>query len=151
MPNNTYDRYVTWAIEVPEGVAVPRLDRWTLPVYFPDPDGDFYPRDIVPMYAIRNPADATVFTEDDSAQVQVPGGYWFCFNYPNTWIPVSDDYFTGFIQDESGGTVYPDAAKRVYDGTVSTEGPVLPGVPLDTSMASGTPAMDTATGITETL
>lgn len=112
MSDNTYDRYVTWAIEIPEGVAVPRLDRWSLPVFFPDPDGTFFPRDIVPMYAIRNVADATVWTEDDTEQIVIPGGYWLCFNYPATWISVSDDYFTGFIPDESGGTVFPPEAER---------------------------------------
>jgi hypothetical protein len=112
LPNNTYDRYVTWAMEVPEGVAVPRLDRWTLPVVFPDPDGAFFPRDIVPMYAVLNTVDATVWNEADSQQIQVPAGHWLIFNYPATWSHVSDDYFTGFIQDTSGGTVYPPEAER---------------------------------------
>jgi hypothetical protein len=110
---NTYDRYVTWAMEVPEGVAVPRLDRWSLPVQFPDPEGAFFPESIVPMYAILNPADATVWTEDDSQRIQlVPAGYWWIFNYPATWSYVSDAYFTGFIPDTSGGTVYPPEAER---------------------------------------
>jgi len=112
LPDNTYDRYVTWAMEVPEGVAVPRVDRWSMPVWFPDPDGSFFPRNIVPMYAIRNENDATVWSEDDTEQYQVPAGYWLIFNYPNTWSYVSDDYFYGSIPDTSGGTVYPAEAQR---------------------------------------
>lgn len=110
MPDNTYDRYVTWAMEVPEGVVVPRLDRWSLPVWFPD--DSFYPRNIVPMYAIRNPADATVWSEDDSQQITVPAGYWFCYTYQNNFVSVSDDYFWGSIPDLSGGTVFPPDATR---------------------------------------
>jgi hypothetical protein len=112
LSGNTYDRYVTWAMEVPEGVAVPRLDRWSLPVWFPDPDGSFFPRSIVPMYAIRNPADATAWNEADTEQIPIPAGHWLIFNYPATWSHIADEYFTGFIQDESGGTVYPPDAER---------------------------------------
>lgn len=108
---NHYDRYVTWAMEVPEGVAVPRLDRWSLPVQFPDPDGQFFPRSIVPMYAIRNTNDYWVVRSADGTY-EVPAGYWWIFNYPGTYGFISDEYFTGFIPDESGGTVFPPEADR---------------------------------------
>lgn len=111
MPNNFYDRYVTWAMEVPGGVVVPRLDRWSLPVQFPDPDGSFFPRDIVPMYAVLNTNDLWRVRSDDGIY-QVPAGYWWIFNYPATWSYVSDAYFYGSIADTSGGTVYPTAAQR---------------------------------------
>lgn len=113
MPNNGYDRYVTWAMEVPEGVAVPRLDRWSLPVMFPDSDGPFFPRDIVPMYAILNTQDYwRVYSEDHTQEYEVPAGYWWIFNYPDTWSYISDAYFYGSIPDTSQGTVYPPEAER---------------------------------------
>lgn len=110
MPDNTSDRYVTWAMEVPEGVAVPRLFRWSIPQWFPD--DNFFPRDIVPMYAIRNPADAMVLSEDFTTTYQVPAGEWWIYNYPDFYSHISDDYFTGFIPDDSNGTVYPTEADR---------------------------------------
>jgi hypothetical protein len=112
LPDSTSDRYVTWAMEVPEGVAVPRLFRWLIPQWFPDPDGPFFPRDIVPMYAIRNPADATVYAEDFSTTYDVPAGEWWIFNYPDFYSHIADAYFTGFIPDTSEGTVYPPEAMR---------------------------------------
>lgn len=112
MPGNTYDRYVTWAIDDPGGVAVPRLDRWSLPTPFPDPEGMFYPKNIVPMYAIRNTADATVRSEDGDQEYQVAAGSWWIFNYPATYSYISDDYFYGSIPDTSSGSVYPSQADR---------------------------------------
>lgn len=113
MPNNAYDRYVTWAMEVPAGVAVPVLDQWGMPVWFPDPD-TFFPKNVVPMYAIRNPSDGIAFTTTWQ-QVVAPAGYWFVYTYGGGYSMVSDEYFYGSIPDHSGGTQYPPEADREID------------------------------------
>lgn len=112
MPNNAYDRYVTWAMEVPEGVAVPYIDPWSLlvnpdPIIFPDPSGPFFPRNVVPMYAIRTPVDVQATSPDDTIPYTIPAGYWILLTNPNNYYFVSDDYFFGDIPDLSGGTEYP--------------------------------------------
>lgn len=139
MPNNTYDRYVTWAMEVPEGVAVPSLMQWGMPVFFPDET--FFPKNIVPMYAIRNPADGTAATTTGE-NIPAPAGVWFIWTPGSGYGMVADDYFTGGIPDTSGGTQYPPEADREIDpepppwvGDPTPPGPGL-AEPTDTPITS---------------
>lgn len=116
MPGNTADRYVTWAITVPGDVAVPafpQLKRWGMPVWFPDPE-TFFPKDVVPMYAIRNTTAGVAHTLD-GGQVDAPAGVWFTYTDGSGYSMVSDDYFYGGTPDTSGGTQYPTEAQRDID------------------------------------
>lgn len=142
MPDNAYDRYVTWAMEVPEGVAVPSLDQWGMPVWFPDPD-TFLPRNVVAMYAIRNPADGIAMTTGN-AIIPAPAGVWFTYTSGSGYGMVADAYFTGGTPDLSGGTQYPPEADRdlpvnppqwAEDGTLPPgQEPTDPEEPDDTDM-----------------
>lgn len=114
MPGNTYDRYVTWGMQVPEGVAVPSLNQWGMPVWFPDPD-TYFPKNVVPMYAIRNPSDGTAFSVDLTQSYPAPAGVWFTWTPGSGYGMVADDYFYGGTPDTSGGTVYPPEAERDID------------------------------------
>lgn len=112
--SDTYDRYVTWGIFVPDGetVEIPTVDQWSLPVYFPDPDW-YFPKDVAPMYAIRNSADADVQDpEGNPVHCAAPG--WWTYSY-GVFQYVPDVYFGGGIPDLSGGAQYPPAAQRTYD------------------------------------
>jgi len=110
LPDNAYDRYVTWAMEVPEGVAVPSLDQWGMPVWFPDPD-TYFPRNVVAMYAIRNTSDGLAMTTTGQL-ITAPAGYWFTYTSGSGYGMVADAYFTGGTPDLSGGTQYPPEADR---------------------------------------
>ncbi len=113
MPDNAYDRYVTWAMEVPEGVAVPSLDQWGMPVWFPDPT-TYFPTNVVAMYAIRNPADGYALTTAGQ-MIPAPAGAWFTYTDGSGYGMVADAYFTGGTPDLSGGTQYPPEEIRVID------------------------------------
>lgn len=132
MPNE-YDRYVTWGMEVPEGVAVPSLDQWGMPVWFPDP-GTYFPKNVVTMYAIRNPADGFAFSTTGQ-MLPAPAGIWFTYTDGSGYGMVADEYFHGGTPDLSGGTIYPpeeirdippDPPPWVGDGTNPWEPPVTP-------------------------
>lgn len=112
MPNNPYDRYVTWAMQVPEGVAVPSLDQWGMPVWFPEES--FFPKDVAPMYAIRNPQDGIAHTTTGEA-LEAPAGVWFIWTRGSGYGMVDDAYFTGGAPDTSGGTEYPPEEIRDID------------------------------------
>lgn len=129
MPNNAHDRYVTWGMEVPEGVAVPSLHQWGMPVWFPDPD-TFFPKSVVPMYAIRNPADGVAFSVDFNQTYEAPAGCWFTWTPGSGYQMVADAHFYGGTPDLSGGTQYPpeeirdippDPPPWVEDGTMPTQ------------------------------
>lgn len=112
--SDTYDRYVTWGIFVPDGetVEIPTVDQWSLPVYFPDVDW-YFPKDVAPMYAIRNSADADVQDpQGNPVHCTAPG--WWTYSY-GVFQYVPDEYFGGGIPDLSGGAQYPPAAQRQYD------------------------------------
>lgn len=112
--SDTYDRYVTWGIFVPDGqiVEIPTVDQWSLPVFFPNFDW-YFPKDVAPMYAIRNSADADVKTsEGDAVHCAAPG--WWTYSY-GVYQYVPDEYFGGGIPDTSGGLQYPPEAQRSYD------------------------------------
>jgi hypothetical protein len=113
LPNNAYDRYVTWAIQVPEGVAVPSLDRWGMPVWFPDPD-TYFPKNVVPMYAIRNPSDGQALTTTGQL-IPAAAGVWFIWTPGSGYGMVDDAYFYGGTPDTSGGTQYPPGEDRDID------------------------------------
>lgn len=113
MPDNAYDRYVTWAMEVPEGVAVPSLDQWGMPVWFPDPT-TYFPTNVVAMYAIRNPADGYALTTAGQL-IPAPAGAWFTYTDGSGYGMVADAYFSGGTPDLSGGTQYPPDEIRVID------------------------------------
>jgi hypothetical protein len=114
--SDTYDRYVTWGIFVPDGVAVamPYLDPWSLPVWFPDPT-TFYPKDVEAMYAIRATSDSTVLDlQGNAVDCPLPG--WFTYS-ASGYQYVPDQYFAGGVPDTSGGLQYPPEAQRHYDVT----------------------------------
>jgi hypothetical protein len=113
LPNNAYDRYVTWAMQVPEGVAVPSLDRWGMPVWFPDPD-TYFPKNVVPMYAIRNPSDGQALTTTGQL-IPAAAGVWFIWTPGSGYGMVDDAYFYGGTPDTSGGTQYPPGEDRDID------------------------------------
>lgn len=154
MPDNAYDRYVTWAIEVPEDVAVPSLDQWGMPVWFPDPN-TYFPKSVVPMYAIRNPSDGYAFTTTGQ-MLNAPAGVWFIWTPGSGYGMVDDAYFFGGTPDTSGGTQYPPEAIRdinpdpppwVGDPTPPGEQPIVD-TPTDVSTdppadpTTDTPATD---------
>jgi hypothetical protein len=112
--SDTYDRYVTWGIFVPEGetVEIPTVYQWSLPVYFPNFDW-FFPKDVVPMYAIRSTADADV-TDPEGNPVHCAAPGWFTYSY-GVFEYVPDAYFGGGIPDTSEGSQYPPEGQRIYD------------------------------------
>jgi hypothetical protein len=113
MSNNS-DRYVTWGMFVPEGVSIPTVDPWSLPVWFPDP-GWFFPKDVAPMYAIRNGVGSMVLDlQGNPVQCVAPG--WYTYSY-GTYQYVPEPYFVGGIPDTSGGAQYPPEGMRQYDVT----------------------------------
>lgn len=114
MPNNAHDRYVTWAMQVPEGVAVPALEQWGMPVWFPDPQ-TFFPKNVQWTYAIRNPADGFAFTLNYAQMIPAPAGVWFIYTDGSGYGMVADEYFTGDRPDLSGGTQYPPEEVPVVD------------------------------------
>lgn len=125
-------------MEVPEGVAVPSLDQWGMPVWFPDPFV-YFPKNVVVMYAIRNPSDGWAFTTTGQ-MLPAPAGVWFIYTDGSGYGMVSDDYFTGGTPDLSGGTVYPpeeirdippDPPPWVEDGTHPWDPPPTPEEPED--------------------
>lgn len=113
MPDNTYDRYVTWGMQVPEGVAVPSLNQWGMPVWFPDPE-TYFPRSVVAMYAIRNPSDSQALTTAGQL-IPAPAGAWFTYTDGSGYGMVADEYFYGGTPDLSGGTQYPPEEVRDID------------------------------------
>lgn len=116
MPDNAHDRYVTWAMQVPEGVAVPSLNQWGMPVWFPDPD-TYFPRNVVAMYAIRNPSDGQALTTAGQL-IPAPAGVWFTYTDGSGYGMVADQYFYGGTPDLSGGTQYPPEEVRDIDPEV---------------------------------
>jgi len=113
LPGNTYNRYVTWGIQVPEGVAVPSLDQWRIPVWFPNAD-TFFPKNVVPMYAIRNPSESQTYTTTGE-MVPAPAGVWFIWTPGSGYGLVEDAYFYGGTPDTSEGSQYPPEADRDID------------------------------------
>lgn len=112
--SDTYDRYVTWGIFVPDGetVEIPTVYQWSLPVYFPDFTW-YFPKDVVPMYAIRSTADADVRDpQGNPVHCTAPG--WFTYSY-GVFQYVPDEYFGGGIPDTTEGAQYPPEGQRTYD------------------------------------
>lgn len=100
-------------MQVPEGVAVPSLGQWGMPVWFPDPM-TYFPKNVVAMYAIRNPADGNAFTTTGQ-MIPAPAGVWFTYTDGSGYGMVADAYFTGGTPDLSGGTQYPPEEVRDID------------------------------------
>lgn len=138
--SDTYDRYVTYGIFVPDGqtASMPVLDPWSLPVWWPSWD-DFFPKDVDPTYAIRNTSGDVTVQAPDGTPVSVTSPGWWLYFY-GQYQYIEDAYFSGGIPDTSFGSQYPPEGMRDYvvvppqwvlDGTDPTPPPSDPGTGTD--------------------